>query len=223
MPIPQIPKRGEIDYSILKIYHRLLSYFGPQNWWPGETEFEIMVGAILTQNTSWRNVEKAISILKENSLLNPKALSHISIKRLSTLIRSSGFFRIKAERLSHFVRYLMRRYKGDIGKMGKADTDTLREELLEIKGIGPETADSILLYALNRPLFVIDSYTRRVFSRHNYFNERERYEKIQKFFMKNLPKDPKIYNEYHALIVRLAKTYCRKRPLCKDCPLNESP
>jgi len=219
--IPQIPERGEADYSILNLYNRLLSHFGPQGWWPGETEFEIMIGAILTQNTSWRNVEKAISALKRNNLLNPEALSRISVNELSTLIHSSGFFRIKAERLSCFVKYLMERYKGDVGRMRKMDTDTLRKELLKVKGIGPETADSILLYALNRPVFVVDSYTRRVFSRHNYFYKRERYEKIQEFFIKNLPKDPRIYNEYHALIVRLGKTYCRKRPLCKECPLNE--
>lgn len=223
MPISQIPERREGDYpktGILEVYHRLLSHFGPQGWWPGETEFEIMVGAILTQNTSWKNVEKSISALKERGLLDPKNLYQVPVKRLSNIIRSSGFFKVKAERLSYLIKYLMERYKGDIERMKRVDTGKLRRELLGIKGIGPETADSILLYAFDRPVFVVDAYTRRVFSRHRYFEEGKNYEEIKKFFTKNLPVDSKTYNEYHALIVRVAKRYCRKKPLCRECPLN---
>ncbi|TES92614.1 MAG: hypothetical protein E3J87_04965 [Candidatus Cloacimonadota bacterium] len=179
-----------------------------------------MVGAILTQNTNWRNVESAINNLKEESLLTPARLKNISIKRLQKLIKPAGFFNIKAERVKSFVRYFLKEYKGSIENMKKKEAFSLREELLEIKGIGPETCDSILLYALDKPVFVVDAYTRRVFSRHKIINEKDSYNEIQSFFEKNLKRDVKLFNEYHALIVKLAKDKCRrKNPDCETCPL----
>ena len=207
--------------KIYKIYKILYKRFGPQHWWPGDTPFEVMVGAILTQNTAWKNVEKAINNLKKRNLLSPNGIYNISIEETAEIIRPSGFFNIKAKRLKSFISFFMEKYGGDIEKM-KIDND-MREKLLSISGIGKETADSILLYALNIPVFVIDAYTKRVFARHNIIKEDASYDEIQSIFMDALPKDVQIYNEYHALIVRLAKEYCRKKPLCDNCPLKEVP
>lgn len=205
--------------SLLDIYGRLFSAFGPQFWWPARTPFEVMVGAILTQNTNWGNVERAIANLRTENVLTPQRINVTTLLRLKRLIRSAGFYNQKARRLKSFSRFLIDRYGGRVGKMRSDEFGKLRGELLALDGIGPETADSILLYALGKPAFVVDAYTRRVFSRHGFLSAKHGYEDWQKLFTDNLPRDTKVYNEYHALIVRLAKTHCRVRPDCAGCPL----
>jgi endonuclease-3 related protein len=207
--------------ALLNLYDRLYSRFGPQRWWPADTPFEVIIGAILTQNTAWPNVEKAIQNLKKHRLLSPKALSKATPSKIAALIRPSGYYNIKTKRLGSFLSFLNRAYKGSISTMSRSEPLALRKALLEVKGIGPETADSILLYALGKPFFVIDAYTRRIFERHKLVKKGISYEELQRFFMKNLPKSAKLYNEYHALIVRVGKEYCKKRPSCGLCPLNE--
>lgn len=207
--------------KIYDIYKILLRRYGPQGWWPGETQLEIIVGAILTQNTSWTNVEKAIADLKEVvSLDSPTDLHGLSIKRLSRLIRPAGYYNVKARRIKNFTQFLEERYGSSIKMLGALDSQRLREELLSVNGIGPETCDSIMLYAFNRAVFVIDAYTKRIFSRHGYFTHDILYESAQRYFMNNLPAKEKIFNEYHALIVRLAKEHCRTNPRCDGCPLS---
>jgi len=214
------PSSKETQDILFSIYNTLYNYYGPQYWWPGEAPFEVMIGAILTQNTNWRNVETAIKNLKEGGFLTPDRINRISVKRLQRLIKPAGFFNIKAERVKAFVRYIMREYLGDISKMKKEKTSFLRKKLLGIKGIGPETCDSILLYALEKPVFVVDAYTRRVFSRHKIIGEEDCYSEIQLVFEKNLNRDVKLFNEFHALIVRLAKDRCKaKKYECETCPL----
>jgi len=178
------------------------------------------VGAILTQNTSWKNVEKALLSLKKGLVLNPIVLRDISPSKLAVLIRSSGFFNLKALRLKAWIAFLFDEYDGSLDRMFAEQGDRLREKLLSIKGLGPETVDSILLYAGQYPYFVVDAYTRRIFSRHNLLDPNSSYATIQHFFMERLPVDPKLYNEYHALIVNLAKRFCKKEPDCTACPLN---
>ena len=202
-----------------KIYQILFDHFGPQGWWPGETELEIIIGAILTQNTSWKNVEKAIKNLKEKNLLEIKKLSRIRKDTLAQLIRPAGYFNIKSERIKEIVKFLVKRYNGNLSALKRKEGDVLRRELLSVKGIGKETADSILLYALKKPFFVVDAYTKRILLRHNLITKDATYDEIQNFFHKNLPREEKVYNEFHALLVRLGKTYCRKKPNCSNCPL----
>lgn len=204
---------------ILKIYKTLYSAFGPQNWWPGETPFEIIVGAILTQNTNWGNVEKAINNLKTEKALNSKALHEMPHKRLASLIRPAGYFNIKANRLKHFLVFFSNHYKGSIKRMNDEGTYELRGKLLDVNGIGPETADSILLYALQRPVFVIDAYTKRVMQRHNIVPENTTYHDLQALFQRSLPIDLQLFNEFHALFVRVGKEYCKPKPRCERCPL----
>ncbi len=204
-----------------KVYHKLYKAFGPRNWWPGKTPFEVMVGAILTQNTAWSNVEKAISNLKKEGLLTPKRLNEINISGLAKLIKPAGYFNVKAKRLKNFLDFLFKEYNGNIRLMGKESTAALRNRLLNVNGIGPETCDSILLYALNRPIFVIDAYTRRIFSRCGLAKDDIPYERLQSIFMENLPRSKKLYNEYHALIVQMGKDICKKRPNCNLCVINE--
>jgi len=206
---------------LTRIYHLLYQRFGPQYWWPGDTPFEVVIGAILTQNTSWTNVARAIQNLKDAGCLDPQSLHSLGALELAHLIRPSGYYQIKAQRLKAFIDHLFLHHHGKLEKMFDQDLNTLREELLGIKGIGPETADSIILYAANQPVFVIDAYTKRIFSRHGFFPETWPYEDIQSFFMKHLTPDVRLYNEYHALIVRLAKIHCKKRPICHQCPLND--
>lgn len=201
------------------IYKKLYAFFGPQHWWPGETPFEVTVGAILTQNTNWSNVEKAIANLKNAGVLNPKALHSISHDRLAALIRPSGYFNIKAKRLKNFIAFLMHEYHGSLVKMKKEDLLSLREKLLSINGIGPETADSIILYALEKPVFVIDAYTKRVLSRHNILDHDASYDAFQNLFHSKLKENVRLFNEYHGLFVRLAKENCRAKPICTGCPL----
>jgi endonuclease III related protein len=179
-----------------------------------------MVGAILTQNTSWGNVEKAIGNLKKHRLLNPARLRGLSQKELSRLIMPAGYYNVKAKRLKNFLKFFFERYKGDVNKMSTVDTAVLRSQLLSVNGIGPETADSILLYALHKPVFVVDAYTKRVISRHRLIKEDAGYGDVQTLFMDNLERKEKLFNEYHALLVKLAKDFCRKsKPKCDSCPL----
>ena len=207
--------------TYLQIYDILYSFFGPQGWWPGETAFEVAVGAILTQNTNWGNVSKAIMNLKSGGLLSFEALQALPYADLACLIRPSGYYNLKAKRLKNLLQMILERYQGELNLLLQDDVARGRENLLSVQGIGPETADSILLYAGNHPLFVVDTYTHRIFSRHHLLADESDYDSIQETFMHMLPADSSFFNEYHALIVRLGKEYCRKtKPLCEDCPLN---
>jgi len=206
--------------KLLEIYRRLYRSFGPQHWWPGDTPFEIAVGAILTQNTNWGNVEKAIENLKSGKALNAKSIHNMKKERLASYIKPAGYFNVKAKRLKAFISFLVNEYHGSLEKMKQEDMQTLRLRLLKIHGIGPETADSILLYALEKPVFVIDAYTKRILSRHGLMEYDKSYEEFQEIFHSSLKKDVKFFNEYHALLVRLGKTYCKlKNPMCEKCPL----
>jgi endonuclease-3 related protein len=206
--------------EIADLYGRLAEAFGAQGWWPARTTFEVVVGAVLTQNTNWKNVEKAIACLRSAAALTPGSMESLSQRRLASLIRSSGCYNVKARRLRSFLRYLRERHGLRMKNFLETPTGRLRRELLEIGGIGPETADSILLYAAGRPVFVVDAYTRRVFSRHGYVDEEVNYGGLQEFFQSRLPEDAGLFNEFHALIVRLGKEYCRpRRPQCGECPL----
>ncbi len=205
--------------ELLDVYNTLESHFGPQHWWPADTPFEVVVGAILTQNTSWKNVEKAIENLKGEGVLNPGGIYRISEERLETLLIPSGFFKVKTARLKHFINFLFGKYGGDLESLLSLEPALLRTELLGINGIGKETADSIILYAADKPAFVVDAYTRRVFERLGVLEKDAAYDEIKQLFEEQLPRDTKIYNEFHALIVKLAKDICRKRPVCEKCPL----
>lgn len=202
---------------LMAIYRTLYSRYGAQHWWPGDTPFEIIIGAILTQNTSWSNVEKAMVNLKP--YLQPHLLYNMEDNKLARLIKPSGFFNIKTKRLKSFLNW----FKGrdfSLQSLKALDPYNIREELLSIKGIGRETADSIILYALNIPIFVVDAYTKRMFNRLG-FSLPDSYDDIQRFFQANLPKEVQLYNEYHALIVRHCKECCKKRPLCDVCCLRD--
>ena len=205
--------------KLLTVYKTLYKYSGPQKWWPAKTRFEVIVGAILTQNTAWSNVEKAINNLRKAGLLLPEKIRQIGNRSLARAIRPAGYYNVKAKRLKNLVSFLYSKYGGSIDKLSSEDTAKLRKALLSVNGIGPETCDSIMLYALGKKIFVIDAYTKRIFSRHGFFKESGDYYFIQKYFMDNLPKSKRLYNEYHALIVRLAKEFCKTKPSCKYCPL----
>ncbi len=201
------------------IYENLFSAYGPQAWWPAKSRFEVIVGAILTQNTNWKNVERAITNLRKAGLLQYNKLRKVPTRKLAELIQPSGYFNIKAERLESFCRFLQKEYQGSLNKLFREPTEVLREKLLSVKGIGPETADSILLYAAQRPVFVVDAYTRRVLSRHGLCRETSSYEEIQSLFMENLDGDVQMFNEYHALFVQVGKLHCTPKPRCTECPL----
>jgi endonuclease III related protein len=206
--------------GLLPYYDALFTAHGPQHWWPARTPFEIIVGAILVQNTAWTNVESAIENLRREKLLSPRAIETVPTPRLARLIRSSGYFRQKARKLKTFVCFLRREYQGSLVKMFRAPTLALRRQLLEVHGIGPETADSILLYAAKHPVFVVDAYTRRVLERHGLAHPKLGYEDVRQLFERNLPRDATLYNEFHALIVHTGKHFCRARePRCSECAL----
>ncbi len=224
-------------HPLLAIYQRLLKFFGPQQWWPGESPLEIMTGAVLTQNTAWSNVEQAIANLKGAELLpssagpDPAAAQQACLARLvatpapllAELIRPAGYYNLKAARLHNLLHHLTSQYD-DLADFFSRPTGELRRNLLAVKGIGPESADSILLYAANRPIFVVDAYTYRIFGRHQLLPEESDYHLIQESFSDVLPEDARLYNEYHALIVRTGKEFCRKsKPRCPECPLNSIP
>lgn len=205
-----------------EIYRRLYAHFGPQHWWPHASggAFEIVVGAILTQNTAWTNVEQALANLHRARLLTPAALHRAPVARLARLIRPSGYFNLKAKKLKAFTRFVFAEHRGRLAHLFALDTPRLREELLTVYGIGPETADSIILYAAHQPIFVVDAYTRRIFARLGLTRADASYDELQSWFMKHLPRDERMFNEYHALIVALGKNICRKRaPRCGECPL----
>ncbi len=206
--------------TLMEGFDRLLAHFGPRGWWPGETPFEVMIGAILTQNANWKNVEMAIQNLKDKGVLDPEALLSLRPAMLQRLIRPAGFFRVKTNRLIAFLKYYMSGYGGSARKMAGQDLAKLREELLSVNGIGPETADSILLYAMKKPIFVIDAYTKRILSRHALCAEEDGYDQLQELFMDRLAHDVVLFNEYHALIVEAGKNFCRPKPRCEGCPLN---
>jgi endonuclease-3 related protein len=202
-------------------YHRLLAAYGPQHWWPGETPFEVMVGAVLTQNTAWGNVERAIANLKAAGRLSCQDILALPEAALAELIRPAGYFNVKTRRLKALCAFLTEQGVADAPQRLRElyPLPELRRRLLAVHGVGEETADSILLYALDLPIFVVDAYTRRIFTRLGLLRGDERYDRIQQRFMARLPKDRSLYNEYHALIVHLGKSVCRPRPRCGECPL----
>lgn len=206
--------------KIHEIYNILYNHFGKQHWWPGDGQFEIIIGAILTQNTNWQNVEKAITNLKNADLIEPELLHKLPIEQLAHLIRPAGYYNIKAKRIKNLLNWLFTNFQGSLEALSNLPDDQLREQLLEIKGIGRETADSIMLYAFNRPVFVVDAYTARILGRHGIIDEYFDYEQIKELFESNLPSDVQLFNEYHALLVRVGKDYCRPKPKCRQCPLN---
>jgi len=208
-----------LEERLNEIFNCLLERFGPLHWWPANSPFEVVIGAILTQNTAWSNVEKAIAALKAAIPLAPSALLQLDRRRLETLIRPAGFFRQKAERLQLFAAHLLDHHGGELSAMLAGPLEQVRCELLHCKGIGPETADSILLYAGGQPSFVVDAYTRRLFTRLGLLQGDERYEEIRRLFMDHLPHNSDLFNEYHALIVEQCKRHCRVKPLCSSCPL----
>jgi endonuclease-3 related protein len=209
--------------TLTEIYELLYEAFGPQHWWPGETPFEVITGAILTQNTSWTNVEKAIANLKSAGRLSPEAIHRIEQSELAELIRPAGYYNIKAARLKNFLDWLFDNYGGSLANLEPVATSRLREEFLAINGIGRETADSILLYALGRPVFVVDAYTARIAVRHGLIDRDADYEQLRELFESNLVQDAQLFNEYHALLVRTGKEFCRPKARCPGCPLEKLP
>lgn len=206
---------------IEEIQTLLFDHFGPQHWWPGETPFEIMLGAVLTQNTSWRNVSMVIEGLRREGLLSFEALEELPLEILAEKIRPSGYYNQKAKRLKGLFAAI-KEDSGSLEAFLDQDTQTLREKLLSVKGVGPETADSITLYAAGKPVFVVDAYTYRILLRHDLIAEDAGYEEIQDLFLRKLPHETQLFNEYHALLVRTGKEFCKKTtPLCNDCPLRD--
>jgi len=207
---------------IYSIYQILLSALGPRDWWPADTPFEVIVGAILTQNTNWGNVEKAILNLKKFDLLSPERLTNCSIDDLSSLLKPAGYHNIKSNYLKNFSVKFLEDYNGDISELKQVETSKLRGWLLSIKGIGEETADSILIYALGKIVFAVDAYTKRILSRHNIIKGNLKYREIQSLVEKNLPRDSYVLGEFHALLVEVGKNFCKKRgQLCNECPLSD--
>ncbi len=204
-----------------EIYQRMFSALGPQHWWPGDTPFEVCIGAILTQNTSWTNVSRAIANLKDEGVLEPQAMYELERERLAGLIRPAGYYNIKAERLHNFLHLLVEGHNCSLDSIFSQGLETAREELLSVKGIGPETADSMLLYAGGLPTFVIDAYTMRALRRHDIIDHDADYHSVRAIFMDNLPSDAALFNEYHALWVNVGKNFCKKgKPRCSHCPLD---
>jgi len=207
--------------NLIEIYQKLLEHFGRQGWWPAETEFEVIVGAILTQASSWTNVEKVIENLKAENLLSSEVLLQANEEKLREVIKPVGYYNAKAKKLKVFVGFLHDNYNGDLDKLFDQDTEKLRSELLSIWGIGQETADSIILYAANKSSFVIDAYTTRIMSRLGFAKEDTTYYDLKKFFELRLPEDLELYKEFHALLVELGKNYCKTKPLCDKCPIKD--
>ncbi|MCX5680676.1 MAG: endonuclease III domain-containing protein [Candidatus Omnitrophica bacterium] len=216
-------KRGKVERkSLLAIYNRLLRSYGPREWWPAKTRFEVIVGAILTQNVSWHNAKIAINNLKRKELLLPKSMLKAPYRQIANCIKSSRFYNQKAKKLKTFCRYLALKYDGSLDKMFFKDMNLLRNELLDLKGIGKETADCILLYAGKKPSFVVDAYTKRFLARYGLGKEGASYDEIRRLFMENLPKNVYLYNEYHALIVHHCHFVCKSKPQCAICSVNQN-
>ena len=212
-----------IKENLNEIYDLLFGRFGTQHWWPGDGQFEIIVGAVLTQNTNWTNVEKAITNLKNADKLTPEKLHEIKIEKLAELIRPAGYFNIKAKRLKNLINWLFENYEGKLEYIESVPTSRLREKLLSVSGIGPETADSILLYAFNRPVFVVDAYTARISARHFLIEPPFEYDELQRLFTDNIDEDVQKFNEFHALLVCCGKEFCRPVAKCSGCPLEKLP
>jgi len=218
--IPGTAKPVANSGELLRYYEAMAEALGPMHWWPAQTPFEVIVGAILTQSTAWGNVERAIANLRLARVLTPSAMLRISNPRLAALVRPTGYFRQKAKKLKAFVRFLDDGYGGSLKRMFLTPTLELREKLLSVHGIGPETADSILLYAGNHPVFVVDAYTHRIFERHGITSGKPDYEKVRALIETSIPGNPEMFNEFHALIVNTGKNWCRKTaPRCEECPL----
>ena len=212
--------KEENDNLFLRVYDRLFSHYGHQGWWPCETPLEMMVGAVLTQNTNWGNVEKALANLKQSGNFSFTTLLEMDQELLAEYVRPSGYYNIKARRLKNLFQMIVDEYEGELEFFFEDNLEDSRENLLRVKGVGPETADAILLYAAEKPIFVIDTYTHRVFSRHQLVEEDTDYFSLQQEFMDNLPEDAPLFNEFHALIVAVAKEFCKKtKPRCNECPL----
>lgn len=207
--------------KLLRIYDSLLNYFGHQSWWPSTSHFETIIGAILAQGVAWKNVTMAIENLKENDLLNPKKLLYAKTDEIAIQIKPSRFYNQKSKKIKNFIIFYYNDYNADLALMASEETDILRDKLLKVNGLGEETVDSILLYACEKPIFVVDTYTKRIFSRYGLLNPKLNYKEVQHFFMKNLPSDIKLFNDYHAQIVNLGNKVCTKNPLCTNCPIKE--
>lgn len=218
-PPPLLPRPDPGRRRLLRLYDRLHRRYGPQRWWPARSRFEVVVGAILTQNAAWRNAERAIARLRAAGVLDLRGVLALPSARLPLLIRPSGTFRVKARRLRAFARHVARCHRGRLGRLLALPLPALRVELRGIAGIGPETADAIALYAAGRPIFVVDAYTRRILARHRLVAPDADYATVQTRFMAHLPHDPGLFNEFHALLVRAGKEHCRTRPRCEGCPL----
>ena len=212
-----------VSKRIRKFYDSLFERYGTQHWWPADSALECILGAILTQNTAWKNVEKAIRNLKRNGLISIEKLDSIPTQKLARIVRSSGYFNQKASKIKNFISLVNKNYDGVLEKMLKEDTHNLRETLLSVRGIGPETADSILLYAARRPKFVVDVYTYRILSRHALIPTEASYHEIQELITDSISEDVGVYNEFHALLVRVGKEHCRRNPVCQGCPLEYDP
>lgn len=218
-PFSHLVPSSPMGLRLMEMFQLLYERFGPQHWWPGESALEVMVGAVLTQNTNWANVEKAIENLKTQGLLSLEALSRVGPQEVARAIRPAGYYNLKARRLKALVDHVLDRAGTDLERFLAQPADRLREGLLSVRGIGPETADSIGLYAAGYPVFVVDAYTFRILYRHNLAGESEGYEQLQSLFMDHLPADAGLFNEFHALMVRTGKEFCRRKPLCASCPL----
>jgi endonuclease-3 related protein len=217
------PPRDRVKARLLRMYRALLDRFGPQEWWPGRTPFEVAAGAILTQHTAWTNAALAVAALRARGLLAPRRLVNVPEAELATVIRAAGTYRLKARRLLAFTHWLMTACGGTFGRMRSAPLQDMRDTLMRVPGLGPETVDAILLYAANRPVFVADAYARRVLGRHGMLTPGASYEDARRFLESHLPSDPALFNEYHALLVEVGKRHCRTRAHCDDCPLGGDP
>lgn len=204
---------------MLSIYQLMLNRFGHRNWWPGDSPLEICVGAILTQNTSWKNVAKAIRALKDAQMMETGRMREIGLEELAGLIRPAGYYNVKAVRLKNFIDHIFENRKGDLEDLFDQPMGELRKELLSINGIGPETADSIILYAAKKPIFVVDAYTRRILGRHGMVGRNATYEMVQALFHEHLEPDEGLYNDFHAQFVAVGHHYCKPKPRCQGCPL----
>jgi endonuclease III related protein len=212
--------QGDAQPPLDEYFNSLFTALGPQHWWPGKTQFEVIVGAILTQNTSWRNVELALAKLRDAGVFTPTAVAKAHIRSLHSLIRPSGYFRQKARALKAFVQFLRSEYRGSLKRMFATPTLELREKLVRVWGIGPETADAILLYAGQHPVFVVDAYTKRIMARHGWIGDKAKYEEIRWMFERQFPGDVERFEEFHGLIVSVGKNWCRKQVAdCEKCPL----
>lgn len=205
---------------LMQLYDAMLAACGPRHWWPAKTPFEVCVGAILTQNTAWKNVERAIDNLRSANALTLRAINNMPHDTLAQLLIPSGYFNIKARRLKNFTSMIAEDFSGSLTKLLSLDTLPLREKLLSVNGIGRETADCIVLYAAEKPIFVVDAYTRRIGSRHGLFPPTADYEHMRTFFTQHIPENTRVYNEYHALIVTVGNRWCNKKPDCQHCPLS---